>query len=158
MTKINDQKNDFANGFTIIEVVIVLAVTGMIFLVVFLAIPQLQASRRDSQRRSDAARLGAAIEQTAVNSQGIYPDDGSGVTSKVDFVVNNLQDPESGSDYTSSGSNPPGVGEFYYSPNGQCGVDGLITDPGTPPAPGTAKNYALSLGLETGGAVCYDSQ
>ena len=37
-------------GFTIIEVVLVLAIAGLIFLIVFLALPQLQQSRRDTQK------------------------------------------------------------------------------------------------------------
>lgn len=44
-------------GFTIIEVVLVLAIAGLIFLVVFLAVPALQASQRNQQRTSDLARL-----------------------------------------------------------------------------------------------------
>lgn len=41
------------NGFTIIEVVLVLAVAGLIFLMVFLALPALQRSQRDTQRKSE---------------------------------------------------------------------------------------------------------
>lgn len=44
-------------GFTIIEVVLVLAVAGLIFLVVFSAIPRLQASRRDNQIKRDMEAL-----------------------------------------------------------------------------------------------------
>ena len=40
-------------GFTIIEVVLVLAIAGLIFLMVFVALPQLQSSQRDTQRRQD---------------------------------------------------------------------------------------------------------
>ena len=44
-------------GFTIIEVVLVLAIAGLIFLMVFLALPALQRQQRDTQRRSDASRV-----------------------------------------------------------------------------------------------------
>ena len=37
-------------GFTIIEVVLVLAIGGLIFLMVFIALPALQRSQRDAQR------------------------------------------------------------------------------------------------------------
>ena len=40
-------------GFTIIEVVLVLAIAGLIFLMVFLALPNLQRSQKDTQRRDD---------------------------------------------------------------------------------------------------------
>ena len=40
-----------AGGFTIIEVVLVLAIAGLIFLMVFVALPALQRSQRDTQRK-----------------------------------------------------------------------------------------------------------
>ena len=46
-------------GFTIIEVVLVLAIAGLIFLMVFLALPALQRSQRDTQRKNDISRLQA---------------------------------------------------------------------------------------------------
>ena len=44
-------------GFTIIEVVLVLAIAGLIFLMVFVALPALQRSQRDTQRKNDLDRL-----------------------------------------------------------------------------------------------------
>jgi len=70
MYKTLKKKNE---GFTIIEVVLVLAIAGLIFLIVFLALPQLQSSRRDTQRKNDAGRLLAAIENWAGNHSGNYP-------------------------------------------------------------------------------------
>lgn len=55
---INRKRNE---GFTIIEVVLVLAIAGLIFLIVFTALPQLQRSRRDTQRKSDLGRMTAAV-------------------------------------------------------------------------------------------------
>ena len=40
-------------GFTIIEVVLVLAIAALIFLMVFIALPALQASQRDTARKND---------------------------------------------------------------------------------------------------------
>ena len=48
-------------GFTIIEVVLVLAIAGLIFLMVFLALPALQRSQRDTARKNDMSRLVAAL-------------------------------------------------------------------------------------------------
>ena len=48
-------------GFTIIEVVLVLAIAGLIFLMVFVALPALQRSQRDTQRRNDMARVATAL-------------------------------------------------------------------------------------------------
>ena len=44
-------------GFTIIEVVLVLAIAGLIFLMVFVALPALQRSQRDTARRNDMSRV-----------------------------------------------------------------------------------------------------
>ena len=44
-------------GFTIIEVVLVLAIAGLIFLMVFIAFPALQRSQRDTQRRNDLSKV-----------------------------------------------------------------------------------------------------
>ena len=40
-------------GFTIIEVLIVLAIAGLIMVVVFLAVPNLQKSQRNNSRKTD---------------------------------------------------------------------------------------------------------
>src|SRR5436189_525213 len=56
-------------GFTIIEVMIVLAIAALILLIVFLAVPALQRNSRNTQYRSEAARiLGGANEFTTNNN------------------------------------------------------------------------------------------
>lgn len=60
-------------GFTIIEVVLVLAIAGLIFLMVFIALPALQRSQRDTQRRDDLARVATAITQFQTNNNGNLP-------------------------------------------------------------------------------------
>lgn len=55
-------------GFTLIEVVLVLAIGGLIFLLAFLAFEQVGRNRRDSQRRQDARRILALAEEWATNS------------------------------------------------------------------------------------------
>ena len=60
-------------GFTIIEVVLVLAIAGLIFLMVFLALPTLQRNQRDTQRRNDLDRVGAQVSSYMTNNQGRVP-------------------------------------------------------------------------------------
>ena len=60
-------------GFTIIEVVLVLAIAGLIFLMVFLALPALQRSQRDTQRRDDMARFASQVTQYQTNNRGKVP-------------------------------------------------------------------------------------
>jgi prepilin-type N-terminal cleavage/methylation domain-containing protein len=54
-------------GFTIIEVVLVLAIAGLIFLMVFVALPALQRSQRDTQRRNDMSRVDTSLVQWQTN-------------------------------------------------------------------------------------------
>ncbi len=63
-------------GFTIIEVVLVLAIAALIFLMVFIALPNLQVSQRDTQRRDDLARFAAQITQYSSNNRGKVPHTG----------------------------------------------------------------------------------
>jgi prepilin-type N-terminal cleavage/methylation domain-containing protein len=61
------------NGFTIIEIMIVLAIAGLIMLIVFLAVPALQRSARNTQRKNDAAAISAAIANYVDNNAGSTP-------------------------------------------------------------------------------------
>lgn len=60
-------------GFTIIEVVLVLAIGGLIFLMVFIALPALQRSQRNTQREDDLARLLTAVNDYQTNNSGKTP-------------------------------------------------------------------------------------
>ena len=64
-------------GFTIIEVVLVLAIAGLIFMMVFIALPALQRSQRDTQRKNDLSRLNTALASYQSNNRGVLPS-GSG--------------------------------------------------------------------------------
>jgi prepilin-type N-terminal cleavage/methylation domain-containing protein len=57
-------------GFTIIEVLIVLAIAGLIMVVVFLAIPNLQKSQRNNSRKTDANNLLSAFSDYLSNNGG----------------------------------------------------------------------------------------
>jgi prepilin-type N-terminal cleavage/methylation domain-containing protein len=60
-------------GFTIIEVVLVLAIAGLIFLMVFIALPALQRSQRNTQRKDDISRIITAINDYQSNNSGKSP-------------------------------------------------------------------------------------
>lgn len=60
-------------GFTITEVMIVLAVGSTIIAIVFYAVPQLQRVQRDTSRKTLAGRILTSIETYASNNQGTYP-------------------------------------------------------------------------------------
>ena len=60
-------------GFTIIEVLIVLAIAGLILAIVFLAVPALQRSSRNTAIKSDSANLLAAVNDYISNNSGALP-------------------------------------------------------------------------------------
>jgi prepilin-type N-terminal cleavage/methylation domain-containing protein len=60
-------------GFTIIEVVLVLAIAGLIFLMVFIALPALQRSQRNTQRKNDLSRFMTAVTTYQSNNSGRAP-------------------------------------------------------------------------------------
>jgi len=67
-----DQKNQ--HGFTIIEVMIILAIAAIILVVVFLAVPHLKRVSRDNQRKQAIQLLAASMEEYKANT-GAYPND-----------------------------------------------------------------------------------
>lgn len=72
-TKLKKSKGESEKGFTIIEVMIVLAIAGLILLIVFLAIPALQRNARNTQRKNDAANASSLINEYATNQNGTLP-------------------------------------------------------------------------------------
>ncbi|MFZ1706447.1 MAG: type II secretion system protein [Candidatus Nanogingivalis sp.] len=60
-------------AFTIIEVVLVLAIAGLIFLMVFIALPALQRNQRDTQRKNDIGRVLTAVQKYQANNRGNMP-------------------------------------------------------------------------------------
>jgi len=73
-------------GFTIIETMIVLAVAGLIMLIVFLAVPALQRSSRNTQRKNDAGNIVTAITTYTTNNNGSLPLNESSVLSAINGI------------------------------------------------------------------------
>jgi prepilin-type N-terminal cleavage/methylation domain-containing protein len=76
-------------GFTIIEVMIVLAIAGLILLIVFLAVPALQRNARNTQRKNEAGALSAAYSEYVNNHGGAAPTANTDVTdnAKLNFYA-----------------------------------------------------------------------
>ncbi len=60
-------------GFTLIEIVIVLAIAALIMVIVFVAVQGAQRSRRDTALRDKAAQVTAALISCASNNSGSVP-------------------------------------------------------------------------------------
>ncbi len=91
-------KTKTKHGFTIIEVVLVLAIAGLIFMMVFLALPALQRSQRDTQRRDDMSRVISQLQQYMANNRGALPTtaaqlngSGEGASHTAGFIDNYLR-------------------------------------------------------------------
>ena len=61
--------NCHKKGFTIIEVVLVLAIAGLIFAMVFIALPALQRTQRNSQRKRNGERFYSAVQKYYANNR-----------------------------------------------------------------------------------------
>ena len=79
-------------GFTIIEVVLVLAIAGLIFLMVFIALPALQRSQRNTQRENDLSRFLTAANDYQTNNSGKTPFGTEGNAFDKKFVARYIDD------------------------------------------------------------------
>lgn len=77
-------------GFTIIEVVLVLAIAGLIFLMVFLAYPALRRSQQDTQRQSQLGEMKAQVQKFQQNNNGRLPLDSAEVVAYEDGDTKDL--------------------------------------------------------------------
>lgn len=148
-----------AKGFTIIEVVLVLAIAGLIFLVVFLALPALQRSQRDTQRRSDVSRAMSQLASYQSNSQGAVPTSQAQIDTFVSGYLTNggqqFNDPTAGSAYvvTYRGTNyaaPTTQGHIYYHTTATCSGGAAAAGSG-------GRNVAFVVVVEQGGTYCVNN-
>lgn len=89
------KKESSKKGFTIVEVALVLAIAGLIFLMVFIALPAVQRTQRDAKRRDDVGVLLSAIQKYQNNNRGSLPDSTDDLEP---FLGSSFEDPK-GFDY-----------------------------------------------------------
>lgn len=71
-------------GFTIIEVVLVLAIAALIFLMVFIALPALQRNQRDTARKTVLGKVSSAVTTYQSNNRGEQPTSGADLQGYID--------------------------------------------------------------------------
>jgi prepilin-type N-terminal cleavage/methylation domain-containing protein len=160
--KLQQRKSE---GFTIIEVMIVLAIAGLIMLIVFLAVPALQRNSHNTSIKNDVAGVLGAMNEYTNNNNGAAPTgvgtntvstvvigaassnqatakvgyiDGTTVTAPVaatGAVANNLAD-----------------GKLKIYTKAQCNANGKDLVAGT-----STRQYAVLYALEGGAKVCQAS-
>jgi prepilin-type N-terminal cleavage/methylation domain-containing protein len=77
---LNKIKKTRSDGFTIIEVMIVLAIAALILLIVLLAVPALQRNSRNTAIKNDASAVVGGVSEFSSNNDGQSPAGGSGGT------------------------------------------------------------------------------
>jgi prepilin-type N-terminal cleavage/methylation domain-containing protein len=156
MNKIGKKLGYKDGGFTIIEVMIVLAVAGLIMAIVLVAIPQLQRSQRNSARRDIMSRIKTEIDSYAGNNNGRVPNDATTLAAvNTRYLTGvNIEDPSTGNSlfpsWRDDTTNTPAVGASNYAINASCNGEALIG--------GSARNYAFWTQLEGGAIYCIDNR
>lgn len=146
-----------SKGFTIIEVVLVLAIAGLIFLMVFIALPALQRNQRDTQRKNDMSRLQTAIQNSQSNNRGMLPTfNASFISGYLTTGGDTFQDPD-GTAYsftqnTTNAFDPTTFtsGKIYYTLGAKCNGEAVATGAG-------ASKVAVQYKLEGGGTACVNN-
>lgn len=134
------QKLKNKQGFTLIEIVIVLAIAALIMVIVFFAVAGAQRTRKDQQRKDLAARVVSQLENYASNNSGDFPTTGEFVATTGDrnfwgsYMQNTQPDPD-GATYpdsidpgnnltvnangTSGGCDTADIGKLSYQVSGR---------------------------------------
>lgn len=129
-------------GFTIIEVLIVLAIAGLIMLIVFLAVPALQRNSRNTQRSNDASRISAAVNECLNNRNGRMNDcDGFGAGAEAGQYITIADNQQ----LTALGGAT--LNTFAFTVNTRCDAAGANAVPG-----GGTRAFTVTYQVETSAA------
>ncbi len=154
LSKLKQRKEE--KGFTIIEVLIVLAIAGLILLIVFLAVPALQRNARNTSRKNDVARVGGAATEFLSNNGGTLPGNNAtdiaalnnSIGKMSEYVASDLKvAPGAQSALTNTD-----LSTVRISTGAKCGTGGATVA-------GTSRQMAVQYMVETSGnpsPVCQD--
>lgn len=173
MAKQNNIKSK--RGFTIIEVVLVLAIAGLIFLMVFIALPALQRSQRNTQRRDDYSMLVTAVNNYMASNNGKLSNlvkTNDPATLEPTRWINNTGEDPNGNQYVikayswkqygqdkpklETSDTNPGSPVFVVIKASCKGVDESTGDP-MPMEDSASRAFAVYGYLEGGSVFCQDS-
>lgn len=148
----NVQTKKTMKGFTIIEVVLVLAIAGLIFLMVFIALPALQRSQRDQARKNDVSTVASAVTSYSSNNRGTFPT-AENITGYLDNLSENSKNSSGGPNVlvnttANNGDNiAPSDTQIIVVKGKTCGstdTDGAVM------STGTARQFSVVTKLESG--------
>lgn len=139
-----------SKGFTIVEVMIVLAIAGLIILIVFMAVPALQRSSRNTQARSAAAAILTTVNEYISNNGGTMPTDVSIENGVITVTGDGANDATSktreGYTANADGDMPEDPGIFSVNLNTKC--DSTGTDFGDTAARAISVGYVVETGSD----------
>jgi type II secretory pathway pseudopilin PulG len=141
-------------GFTIIEVVLVLAIAGLIFLMVFIALPALQRGQRDTARKNDVGTVSSAVQSYTGNNRGAFPTSAT-LSSYVTNVSNNTTEiivRTAGADTIAPPAGGSDDGKIYVTQRTTCGES---TSAHQVLESGTTRQYTVVTMLEAGNSAYY---
>lgn len=144
-TKLQQRKD---SGFTIIEVLIVLAIAGLILLVVFLAVPALHRNGRNTAMKSDVQNLLGGVSEYLSNNDGKAPNDIAGTG---DIVITDGTTPQTtkvrASTTVTYTADEPTAGEISISMGQKCSGAEMTT------TGATTRSVAVLYHIETSGGT-----
>lgn len=138
--------NKSQKGFTIIEVMIVLAIAGLILVMVLIAIPQLQRNQRNTARQNDASRLATSVSRWTANNSGTVPSSASEPNIVADIGRLSQYDIATDANMTIAAIPAVPVANTTLSllevkTGAACGTNGL-------PTPGTIRQFVILYATE----------
>ncbi len=140
----------YKKGFTIIEVVLVLAIAGLIFLIVFITLPAMQRGQRDDARKRDVSLVATAVTTYTSANRSKWPttsqladylDTLSGNSDKAKVTVTSMQN-----------NVAPADAAITVVTGAKCG-DSSKTQQTL--IKGTARQFVVVTKLEAGGGVYF---
>jgi prepilin-type N-terminal cleavage/methylation domain-containing protein len=176
------------SGFTIIEVMIVMALAGLILAAVIVAVPQLQRNQRNTARKDVISRIKTEIDSYSGNNNGNIPgaaaaaivtNFGSATISPSFFArylgctapggaatcTININDPQSGTPVGATGGGATMTTTYVQTGLAAAAVPGSINYATSSVCNGefaiaatTARNYSLQIQLEGGAIYCLDNK
>jgi prepilin-type N-terminal cleavage/methylation domain-containing protein len=160
----------YQRGFTLIEIVLALAIAGLIMVIVLIALSGAQRARRDTERKRHLASFIGLMQDYAANNFGAVP---PRTQAEADAFVgasfSAYKDPSDGNaydvevqDFYVAHTLDPYLGQIMFLNGHRCArpgdPPGNIADvaPGAP-APITSPIFVAVLTLESGGPYCLDN-
>jgi prepilin-type N-terminal cleavage/methylation domain-containing protein len=161
LTKIKTRKD----GFTIVEIMIVMAIIGLMLLAMLLVVPALRRNQRNKQRRDDVGSLITGMGEYATNNSGALPTNATQFGQVIGTLANNYTDglarlgyydPQTEVDYlysTSAAATPTlDASRVYVRNYAKCNGSTMTT------TGATRRNVVVLFSVETSGATAPQCQ